>query len=83
MRALHIQAMAQMASEVYDALRSVNVPEGKARNGDENVAALKADMAVMAADIASLRADFTQMKWMLGVVLAMQAVILTRLLFMC
>ncbi|MDQ2081959.1 hypothetical protein RA307_17365 [Xanthobacteraceae bacterium Astr-EGSB] len=114
--------MAQMVSEVYDALRSVNVPEDKARKAAEalavpdirrvydarfdkidgdiaalkadvaglkidvaglktDVATLKTDVATLKADFAALKTDVTLMKWMLGFVLAMNAGILARLLF--
>jgi len=35
---IYIERMAQMVSEVYDALRSVNVPEDKARKAAEAMA---------------------------------------------
>ena len=114
--------MAQMVSEVYDALRSVNVPEDKARKAAEAlavpdmgklydarfdridsdigdlkadvaglktdvaglktvVAGLKADGTNLKAEFATLKTDVTVMKWMLGFILAMNAGILARLLF--
>jgi hypothetical protein len=86
--------MAQMVSEVYDALRSVNVPEDKARKAAEALAVpdmgkvydirfdkIDSDIAVLKAEVAALKTDVTLMKWMLGIVLAMSAGILARLLF--
>jgi len=73
--------MAQKVSEVYDALRSVNVPEDKARSYDDDVAVLKADLATIKGDLVTVKAGFVQMKWMLGCVLAMETVILGRLFF--
>lgn len=86
--------MAQMVSEVYDALRSVNVSEEKARKAAEAMALpemgraydarfdrIDAQFAGVNADIAPLKTDVTLMKWMLGFVLAMTAAILARLLF--
>lgn len=57
--------MPTMQSEVYEAFRSIDVPEEKAvkaasalSHRDNDVTALKADMSVM--------------KWMIGFVLALQ-----------
>jgi outer membrane murein-binding lipoprotein Lpp len=104
----YIQPMAQMVSEVYDALRSVNVPEDKARKAAEalavpdmgkvddarfdridseiadlkaDVAGLKIDVAALKTDVASLKTDIALIKLMLGFVVAMNAAILARLLF--
>jgi hypothetical protein len=54
-----------MQSEVFEAFRSINVPED---------AALKAAGALSRRDddVSSLKADVLLMKWMLGFVLAFQ-----------
>jgi hypothetical protein len=84
---IYIGRMAQMVSEVYDALRSVNVPEDKARKAAEAMALPEMTRAYDArfdridAEIATLKTDVTLMKWMLGFALAMIAAVLGRLLF--
>ena len=59
--------MATMVSEVYEAFRSVGVPEDKARAAAE---ALAEDQLATKADIAKLEKELLIVKWMLGVVIA-------------
>jgi hypothetical protein len=67
--------MVQMVSEVYDALRSVNVPEDKARKAAEALAVphmgkvydvrfdkIDGDIAALKADIAGLKIDVAGLK---------------------
>lgn len=55
-----------MISEVYDAFRSVWVPEDKARAAAE---ALSEDQLATKSDIVKLEKDLLVIKWMLGLVI--------------
>jgi hypothetical protein len=64
--------MTTMQSEVFEAFRAIDIPEDKALKAatalskrDDDVGALKNDMAVM--------------KWMMGFVLAFQVAIIVKL----
>jgi hypothetical protein len=57
--------MALMMGNLYDALKSANVPEDKAQKAAEEVASREAD-------IADLKSDMKLLKWMLGAVLALE-----------
>jgi hypothetical protein len=57
--------MSTMVSEVYEAFRSVGVPEDKARAAAE---ALSEDQLATKADIARLEKELIVIKWMLGLV---------------
>ncbi len=61
-----------MQSEVFEAFRSIDVPEDKA---------LKAATALGRRDddVASIKAELLLMKWMLGFVLAFQIAIAVKL----
>ena len=58
--------MALMMGSLYDALRSANVDDEKARKAAEEVADFQKQ-------IADVRADLGTMKWMLGFLLAANA----------
>jgi hypothetical protein len=64
--------MATMQSEVFEALRSIDVPEDKA---------LKAAGALARRDddVAGLKSDMQLVKWMLGFVLAFQIAVVIKL----
>lgn len=57
--------MSTMVSEVYEAFRSVGVPEDKARAAAE---ALSEDQLATKADIQRLEKELIVIKWMLGLV---------------
>jgi hypothetical protein len=64
--------MTQMQSEVFEAFRSIDVPEDKA---------LKAAAALSKRDddVTSVRSELTVIKWMMGFVLAFQVAIFVKL----
>ena len=64
--------MTQMQSEVFEAFRSIDVPEDKA---------LKAAAALSKRDddVTSIKGELLLMKWMLGFVLAFQIAIAVKL----
>lgn len=64
--------MTTMQSEVYEAFRSIDVPEDKA---------VKAAAALSKRDddVGTLKSDMNLMKWMLGFVLAFQIGIFVKL----
>ena len=64
--------MPQMQSEVFEAFRSIDVPEDKA---------LKAAAALSKRDddVTSVRSELTVIKWMMGFVLAFQVAIFVKL----
>lgn len=64
--------MTTMQSEVYEAFRSIDVPEDKA---------VKAAAALSKRDddVGTLKSDMSLMKWMLGFVLAFQIGIFAKL----
>ena len=64
--------MTQMQSEVFEAFRSIDVPEDKA---------LKAAAALSKRDddVTSVRSELTVIKWMMGFVLAFQVAIFAKL----
>jgi hypothetical protein len=61
-----------MQTEVFEAFRAIDIPEDKA---------LKAAAALSKRDddVASLKTDTSNLKWMIGCVLAFQAAILAKL----
>jgi len=63
--------MALMVGSLYDALRSANVAEDKARKAAEEVADFQKQ-------IGDVRTDIAVQKWMLGFVLASNVAILLR-----
>ena len=85
--------MSTMQSEVYEALRAIDIPEDKALKAasalsrrDEDVAALRADTNLLQADVRELKHDVSVLKrdvavlkWMMGFVLAFQAGIFAKL----
>lgn len=76
--------MALMNAEVYDALRSVQVPEDKARAAAESVvngrmAAIEQRFAAIEERLTKVERDLAVMKWMLGANLALSIAILVRL----
>ena len=64
--------MSSMQAEVFEAFRSIDIPEDKA---------LKAATALGQRDndVTSLKADMSLMKWMMGFVLAFQVAIFVKL----
>ncbi len=64
--------MANMQSQVYEAFRSIDIPEDKAMKAAGALA--KRDD-----DVGALKADVQLIKWMLGFVLAMLVAILFKL----
>jgi hypothetical protein len=62
-----------MQTEVFEAIRAIDIPEDKA---------LKAAAALSKRDddVASLKADTSILKWMMGFVLAFQVAIFAKLL---
>ena len=64
--------MSSMQAEVFEAFRSIDIPEDKA---------LKAATALgqRDQDVASLKSDMSVMKWMMGFVLAFQVAIFAKL----
>jgi hypothetical protein len=64
--------MSTMQAEVFEAFRSINVPEDKA---------LKAASALSQRDseVSALKTDVNVMKWMMGFVLAFQVAIFAKL----
>jgi len=64
--------VANMQSEVYEAFRSVEVPEDKAMKAAEA-------LSERDEDVSALRADMSIMKWMMGFVLAFQVAIFAKL----
>ncbi len=64
--------MTQMQSEVFEAFRSIDVPEDKA---------LKAAAALSKRDddVTSVHSELTVIKWMMGFVLAIQVAIFVKL----
>ncbi len=67
-----------MISEVFEAFRSVGVPEDKARAAAE---ALSEDQLATKSDIARLEKEILVIKWMIGVVIAAVVVPLLRPFF--
>ncbi len=67
--------MTTMISEVYDAFRSVGVPEEKARKAAEalssDAVATKGDMLKLDKEMAAMRTDIVVLKWMVGLVIAL------------
>ena len=64
--------MSTMQAEVFEAFRSIDIPEDKA---------LKAATALgqRDSDVVSLKTDMSVMKWMMGFVLAFQVAIFVKL----
>lgn len=64
-----------MISEVFEAFRSVGVPEDKARAAAE---ALAEDQLATKSDISKLEKEILVLKWMVGVVIAAVVIPLLR-----
>jgi hypothetical protein len=64
--------MSTMQAEVFEAFRSIDIPEDKA---------LKAATALgqRDSDVAALKTDMSAMKWMMGFVLAFQVATFVKL----
>ncbi len=62
--------MALMVGSLYDALRSANVDDDKARRAAEDVADFQKQTNDLKVDIAAVKGDLALVKWMLGFVLA-------------
>jgi len=56
--------MAMRAGAVYDALRTANLPEDRARAAAEEIAAVNRDQV-------DLRGEFAVVKWMLGTLIVL------------
>ena len=67
--------MTTMISEVYSAFRTAGVPEEEARKAAE---ALSAKNLATKNDIADVKRKLTVVKWMLGIVIAVQVLPLLR-----
>ncbi|MBI5120535.1 MAG: integrase [Rhodospirillales bacterium] len=67
--------MSTMISEVFEAFRSVGVPEDKARAAAE---ALAEDQLATKSDISKLEKEILVLKWMVGVVIAAVVIPLLR-----
>jgi hypothetical protein len=66
--------MSVMLGSLYDALRSANVPEEKARSAAEEVAGFKATLS-------ELRAELQVLKWMVGANITLTVLVLGGLLW--
>lgn len=68
--------MSTMQAEVFEAFRSIDIPEEKA---------LKAATALgqRDTDVTALKSDMSVMKWMMGFVLAFQVAIFVKLFIHC
>jgi len=64
--------MTTMQSEVFEAFRSINVPEDKALHA-------AAALSRRDDDVSTIKSDVMLMKWMLGVVLAFQVAVFVKL----
>ncbi len=71
--------MALMVGALYDALRSANVDDDKARKAAEEVADLRKRTGDSKADLSAVKGDVAPLKWMIGFVLATNIAILFRL----
>ncbi len=81
-----------MQSEVFEALRSINIAEDKAMAAagalarpDENISIIKGEIGAIKSDVAAIKIDVTAVKgemaltrWMLGFLLALQVAILFK-----
>ncbi|KAB0675729.1 integrase [Aureimonas leprariae] len=74
--------MALMVGALYDALRSANVDDDKARRAAEEVADFQKQIATVDASVGRLEQKaegrFTLLQWMLGVNLAISITILFK-----
>jgi len=74
--------MATMRYEVFDAFRAAGVPDDKARAAAEAMAeehlATKGDVSILRQDIEKLNRELLVIKWMVGLVIAVQVVPLLR-----
>jgi hypothetical protein len=79
--------MTTVESEVYEALRAIDIPEDKAikaaialskRHDDATFG--RANLSSYNDDVAKLRRDTTVLKWMLGLLLALQIAIFVKVL---
>jgi hypothetical protein len=80
--------MTTVQSEVYEALRAVDIPEDKAlktaivlsKRYDDAPPMRDADLSSYNDDVAKLKRDTTVLKWMLGLLLALQIAIFLKVL---
>jgi hypothetical protein len=76
--------MSAMQAEVFEAFRSIAVPEDKALKAAEalsrgaEVPEIKKDIAILKFDVAALKADMTLVKWMIGTLFPLVFAILLR-----
>ena len=71
--------MALMSYELYDALRSADVEEEKARKAAEAVAVFETRFADVRADLAAIKASLLFLQVLLGINLTLSLVILGKL----
>lgn len=86
--------MSTMQTEVFEALRAIDIPEDKALKAaaalsrrEEDVAALRSDVAAVGGDVALLKPDVAALKrdmavlrWMVGTLHPLVLAILVKLL---
>ncbi len=65
--------MSLIVTEVYDALRAINVPEEKARKAAEALAGYEPQLA-------ALRSDLRLLTWMVGTNVLLTVAVLVKLL---
>lgn len=74
--------MATMRFEIYDAFRAAGVPDEKARAAAEAISeehlATKGDVGAIRQDIEKLSRELLVIKWMVGLVIAVQVIPLLR-----
>jgi hypothetical protein len=71
--------MALMSGSLYDALRSANVDDDRARHAAEEVATFQNQNNDLKLDLAAVKGDVALVKWMLGFVLASNVALLLGL----
>jgi hypothetical protein len=62
--------MALMLGQLYDALRSGNVPDDKARAAAEEVANYEGEIGGLRLELGEVKADVRLLKWMMGFLIA-------------
>jgi hypothetical protein len=63
--------MALMLGQLYEALRSGNVPDDKARAAAEKVANYEGELTRLPTKLGEVRSDVRLLKWMLGFLIAL------------
>lgn len=70
-----------IVKEVYDAFREAGVSEEKSTEAAKAVADFDTRFANLATDLLKLRADLLVLKWMVGLVIAVEVLPLLKTLF--